>query len=132
MRSLVLWAAVGLCLAAAQVASGAEGGAEAALSAQERAKEYVRLNGELAQLFARKNFAGGVEVCRKMCGLMPRIAEPHYNLACCLAQLGKNDEALAALAKAADLGFSDAAHAEKDDKYSAMGQTFTKIYKDGK
>jgi hypothetical protein len=28
--------------------------------------------------------------------------------------------------------FPPKAHAEKDDKYSAMGQTFTKIYKDGK
>lgn len=90
---------------------------------KEKLLEYIELNKGLHQLFAEKKFAEASEVCRKMIEIIPRSAEPHYNLACAHAQLGKKDEALTELEKAVELGFEDPAHIEKDgDLVSLRGE----------
>jgi hypothetical protein len=40
--------------------------------------------------------------------------ESWYNLACCLARLGRKDDALAAVTRAVDCGYRDAGHAAQD------------------
>jgi ankyrin repeat protein/predicted esterase len=84
------------------------------MSAQDKAREFIRLTGELRGLFDQKKWNEAAAVCRKMSELVPQAAEPYYNLACSLAHLDKKDDALAALAKAAECGFNDVATVEKD------------------
>jgi pimeloyl-ACP methyl ester carboxylesterase len=82
---------------------------------KEKVMEYTRLTQELNPLFAEKRFEEAADVCHKLIELLPRRAEPHYNLACAHARLGRKDQALSELEKAVELGFEDAAHIEKDD-----------------
>ena len=113
-----------LCLASAiaplRVGADEPKAGDAAQSEKEKAVEFMRLNERLKTLFAQKDFAEIGEVCRKMIELVPRAPEPHYNLACSHARLGKKDEALAALARAVKLGFEDSALIEKDDDLASL------------
>ena len=92
----------------------------AAQSEREKAVEFLRLNQSLKALFDKKDFVEIGEVCRKMIELIPRAPEPHYNLACSHARLGKTEEALTALAKSVELGFEDSALIEKDDDLTSL------------
>lgn len=73
-----------------------------------------KLEEEIGALFAAKKYDEAAEKCRAEIALLPKSSGAHYNLACALARLGKTDDALAALKKAAELGFDDAAHAKED------------------
>ncbi|MDD4891294.1 MAG: hypothetical protein PHU85_15340 [Phycisphaerae bacterium] len=90
------------------------------LSLQQKATLYASFQKELAGLLEKKDFAAGADICRKMIDLAPQVNINHYNLACCLARLGKADEALAALAKAIDTGYTDTAHARVDDDLASL------------
>jgi hypothetical protein len=105
-----------LCFAGGAPARAQEPNAEVQAEI-EKAKltEYIRLSQRMKSLFAEKNYEEAREVCRQMIVLMPKAAEPQYNLACAYGRLGRKDEALKALEKAVELGFDDAAHIEKDD-----------------
>jgi hypothetical protein len=50
----------------------------------------------------------------------PDLARAWYNYACCLARLGRADEAFAALHRAAEGSFTDAGHAAKDPDLSPL------------
>ncbi len=89
-------------------------------SEKEKTVEFMRLNQSLKTLFDQKKFAEIGDVCRKMIELLPRAAEPHYNLACSHARLGKKEEALKALSEAVELGFQDSALMEKDDDLASL------------
>jgi len=65
-------------------------------------------------LFAQRKYAEAEEQLRAALERMPSDAYGHYNLACALARQGRDDEALATLRKAVELGFSDAAHMVRD------------------
>jgi predicted esterase len=78
------------------------------------------LEQKVSELFREKKYDEAAESCRKLIQLLPENAAPHYNLACALARLGKADDALASLAKAMDLGYSDAAHIQKDEDLAAL------------
>jgi predicted esterase len=80
----------------------------------------MRLSQSLKALFEQKKFAEIGDACRTMIELVPRAAEPHYNLACSQARLGKKEDALATLAKAIELGFEDSALIEKDDDLASL------------
>lgn len=112
------WLAV-LALAFALPAPAQEPAAPASLD-KEKVLEFMELNKGLHPLFEEKKFEEASEVCRKMIAIIPRAAEPHYNLACAYARLGKKDEALSALEKAVELGFEDATHIEKDDDLASL------------
>lgn len=120
MRSIMLVVTMSMCLALGPGPALAQGGAPAAAAAQEKAREFLRLREQVRVLFGQKKYAEGAEVCRQMIALVPQAAESHYNLACALVHLEKKDEALAALAKAADAGFADAALMEKDEDLASL------------
>jgi predicted esterase len=87
---------------------------------KEKILEYIRLNQGLHPLFEEKKFEEAADICRKMIELIPRSAEPHYNLACAHAQLGRKDEALSELEKSVELGFEDSEHILKDDDLTSL------------
>ena len=121
MRKLCLAVALGLCLLSLPTFARAEDAPKPAeMSPQDKGREFIRLSGELKGLFDQKKWDEAAAVCRKMSELMPQFAEPYYNLACSLAHLDKKDDALAALAKAADAGFNDVATIEKDADLAAL------------
>ncbi len=64
----------------------------------------------------------GLALDRRLAALRPEDPVVRYNLACSLALSGQREEALAALAAAAVLGWDDAAHAREDgDLHSLRG-----------
>ncbi|HLX60335.1 MAG TPA: hypothetical protein VKX17_03540 [Planctomycetota bacterium] len=107
-------------LTAAFVSLRAEDKKDDPASARAKLQEYVRLSAELKALFDQKKYAEAAGICRKLSELAPRDGVPHYNLACALAHQSKKDDALAELAKSAELGFSDAALAEKDEDLASL------------
>ena len=121
MRKLYLAAAVGFCLMTMPSFARAEDAPKPPeMSAQDKAREFVRLNGELKGFFDQKKWDEAAAACRKMSEIVPQAAEPYYNLACSLAHLDKKDDALAALAKAAECGFNDVATMEKDADLASL------------
>ena len=66
-------------------------------------------------LVGEKKWAEAAAAYEELLADFPRAAELHYNLACCLSRLSKADEAVAALRRAVDAGWSDAGFAEDDD-----------------
>ncbi|MCQ2388999.1 MAG: hypothetical protein MJ138_04745 [Kiritimatiellae bacterium] len=80
---------------------------------------------QLRRVFEGVVKAGDWAAMEKCCGyglrLMPGDATWQYNLACALNRQGKTDAALAALAKAVEFGFRDAAHAEADGDLKNLG-----------
>lgn len=70
---------------------------------------------ELAsELTAAGRLCEGLTIDRKLARLLPDEPEVHYNLACSLALLGDADDAFRALLRAAELGYDDLAHLERD------------------
>ncbi len=55
-----------------------------------------------------------------MIELAPKLAAPHYNLACSLARQDKKEEAFKALQQSVDLGQVDAAHFKADDDLTTL------------
>ncbi|MBX9678949.1 MAG: hypothetical protein K2X38_09290 [Gemmataceae bacterium] len=82
--------------------------------------ESVKQFQEAAQLLQKKEHAKAAEVIQEM--LKEHDDHPilHYNLACALAQLGKADEALDALAKAVARGWTDRNHAQRDPDFASL------------
>ena len=116
-----LAAALAASEAAATAAEKAEKPAKAmATTPEQRQKEYLRLNEDLQKLYGDKKYAEGVAVCRKMIEIIPDQPSGYYNLACGLARLDKTDEALAALAKAVELGYDDPAHIQEDEDFASL------------
>ncbi|MDA0285334.1 MAG: tetratricopeptide repeat protein, partial [Planctomycetota bacterium] len=67
-----------------------------------------------------KKWAEAEETLRSLLKTYPRHSELHYNLACCLANSGRLDDAVAALRDAAASGWWNRRHAERDDDLQAI------------
>jgi hypothetical protein len=76
--------------------------------------------GKAGSLMRKKNWAEAEPILRELAAAHPASEFIQYHRACCLARLGKGDEALAALGKAVDAGWLDAEHARKDDDLAAI------------
>jgi Flp pilus assembly protein TadD len=72
------------------------------------------------ELTAAGRLREGLAVDQKLSRLLPDEPEVHYNLACSLALLGDADEAFRALLRAAELGYDDLAHLERDRDLDAL------------
>jgi tetratricopeptide (TPR) repeat protein len=71
---------------------------------------------ELGHALTRLGRIGeGLEVDRRLVRLAPDNSTVHYNLACSLSLLGRSDEALDALERSVELGYSDAEHLLADE-----------------
>jgi hypothetical protein len=68
--------------------------------------KIVRLRLGVGLLFKQQKFADAEKLCRQSLTLMRHDAVGHYLLACSLAQQGKNDDAIASLGEAVELGFN--------------------------
>ena len=67
-----------------------------------------------------KKWAEAEETLRSLLKTYPRNSELHYNLACCLANSGRLDDAVAALRDSAASGWWNRRHAERDDDLQAL------------
>ncbi len=63
---------------------------------------------------ARGDVERGLEMDLRLQRLRPTDPVVHYNLGCSYALLGRNDEAIAALERAVELGYRDALHMAQD------------------
>jgi hypothetical protein len=91
----------------------------AAACASAQANEH-ELQQQIAQLFAKKDYAAAADVCRKQVEANPKSNDGYYNLACALARMGKKDDALDSLAKSIDNGYADAGHMKEDDDLATL------------
>jgi hypothetical protein len=107
-----LWAAAWVVAAAGAIALAGE--------QADQAREFMRLSAEVHREFRAKNYEKAAALCRTMLGIAPRHPNPHYNLACALARLGKKEEALAALERSVACGFYPADHMEQDEDLATL------------
>jgi len=69
----------------------------------------------LAEMYTRKGLhEKGLEIDKRLTQLRKEDPVVHYNLACSFALLKQTTEALAALARAISLGYSDFEHMQRD------------------
>ena len=94
--------------------------AQAARSAQETLREYLRLEEQVQTQFKGQQYEQAAAACREQIRLAPKSAAATYNLACALARLGRADEALTNLAAAVAFGFIDAAHIQADADLASL------------
>ncbi|KPJ71841.1 MAG: hypothetical protein AMS14_08940, partial [Planctomycetes bacterium DG_20] len=78
------------------------------------ADELAALKRAYALLQSRQ-WAEAEQALRRLATARPEVPDLHYNVACCLARQGRLDEAVAALARAVEAGWANAAHAQADD-----------------
>jgi predicted esterase len=112
-------ALAGSILASLAVAALASAPARAA-TREEAVKELQQLSAQVMEQFRQKNYEEAAKLCARMMELAPRMAEPHYNLACARARQGKTDEAFAALAKSIELGYGDPDHMKADEDLESL------------
>ncbi|MDA7980093.1 MAG: tetratricopeptide repeat protein [Pirellulales bacterium] len=77
-----------------------------------KSTDILRIIGEL--LSHRGQHQAALAVDMRLAELCPKDCVVHYNLACSLAQLGKQREAVKELQRAFDYGYSDVEHMERD------------------
>jgi tetratricopeptide (TPR) repeat protein len=76
---------------------------------------------ELAHVLTRLGrIEEGLEVDRRLVQLAPEDPTIHYNLACSLALLGEEDQALEALASSIELGYDDADQLAEDEDLASL------------
>jgi tetratricopeptide (TPR) repeat protein len=81
-----------------------------------RHPENVEVLAELGQLYTRLGlWERGLEVDRRLVSLIPDNPTSHYNLGCSQALLGRTDEALESLERAADKGYCDFEFMQTDE-----------------
>lgn len=80
--------------------------------------------GELGHVYTRLGrLEEGLDADRRLVRVAPDNATAHYNLACSLALLGRDDEALDELEQAIDHGYQDAAFLARDDDLESLRGT---------
>jgi len=80
-----------------------------------RRPEDVHALSELGHVLTRLGrFEEGLGIDRRLGRLLPEDPTVHYNLACSLALLGREEEALDALEQSIDLGYRDVEHMLED------------------
>jgi tetratricopeptide (TPR) repeat protein len=75
---------------------------------------------EAAKALQAGDHAAAAEAYRRLLATWPDHVESLYNLACCLARLGKADDALAELAKAVESGWANATLTEGDPDLASL------------
>lgn len=76
---------------------------------------------QLGDLYTRQGeFEKGLAIDRRLVGLCPGESTFHYNLACSLALLDRNEEALDALREAIARGYDDREHLERDEDLARL------------
>jgi tetratricopeptide (TPR) repeat protein len=84
-------------------------------SVMRRDPSYAEVVEILGGLYTKSGrIADGLKMDRKLVRLQPLNATAHYNLACSLALLGRQPDALASLAQSIALGYDDAAWMARD------------------
>jgi predicted esterase len=78
------------------------------------------LEQQVMQAFSGHDYAAAERLCRQLLEKQPGDGGASYNLACALARQDKLDDAVKALADAAEHGFSDSAHAKEDEDLAAI------------
>ncbi len=81
---------------------------------------HVRLAREFRQALQAQDLAGMESVSRAGAALLPDDPTWRYNLACSLALLKRDDDALSELEQAIELGFRDVALIQRDSDLSAL------------
>lgn len=82
--------------------------------------EIAAIQRDLAAAFRQKDFKQAQAFCEKLIALQPDAPGHRYNLACAMARQGKSEAALAALRKAAKLGYADAEALLEDDDLASL------------
>lgn len=86
--------------------------------------ENVDALAELGHVYTRLGrFVEGLEVDRRLVGLVPSNPTVHYNLACSLALSGLTDPALASLEEAVQLGYTDGEFMTGDEDLKTLWGT---------
>lgn len=84
-------------------------------SVLKRSKDYADVIELLGGLYTQQGrIEDGLKMDRRLVKLRPDNATAHYNLACSLALMSKNNQALDTLEQAIGLGYSDHAWMAKD------------------
>lgn len=96
---------------------------DAPMTMADRRAAYIRLEQQVHEAFAGKDYPAAADACRKQLALAPDQDGPHYNLACALARLGKPEAALDALADALKAGYHDADHMQADPDLESLRKT---------
>ena len=71
---------------------------------------------------SQESFAEAIEAYREAARSKPMKLPAFYNIACAQARMGKNDDAMATLQAACDLGFNNADRLEYDPDFDALKQ----------
>jgi tetratricopeptide (TPR) repeat protein len=80
-----------------------------------RSPDQVNVLRALGELLARKgDWNRSLQIEERLISLRPYDGIAHYNLACSLAMQGASSQAIDALARAIDFGYSDFGHLEVD------------------
>jgi len=83
--------------------------------------DYVEALAFLGNTYTRRGeHTKGLEIDLRLARLRPRSPRVQYNLACSCALTGRREEALAALRRAVEFGFTDADHMLKDDDLASL------------
>ena len=86
-----------------------------------RHPENVDALAELGQIYTRLGrWDDGLAVDRRLVGLLPDNPTAHYNLGCSQALLGREEEALASLEQAVELGYDDPEFMQADDDLASL------------
>jgi tetratricopeptide (TPR) repeat protein len=88
--------------------------------AESQLGEARKLSQQAMQLLQQKKYEEAVAALTRLVELAPQDATARYNLACALAQVGKADEAFAALDKAIALGYADPDHLSADPDFASL------------
>ena len=75
---------------------------------------------ESQKLVASNKWDAAVQIMEPLAARLPQNASLQYNLACCLAQLGRTDAAIEALQRAVEAGWSERQHAEADKDLESL------------
>jgi lipoprotein NlpI len=82
---------------------------------------YIEVLGFLGSIYTKSGeYAKGLELNLRLLKLRPRSPRAHYNAGCCYALMGRSQDALDELARAAELGFSDADHMLADEDLASL------------
>ena len=76
-----------------------------------------------AQSLAKQKWKNASEGLAPLARRYANNPEIQYNFACCLARLGKRDEALRTLGRAVRAGWTDAQHAKQDEDLASLRET---------
>jgi len=83
-------------------------------------RDLFLLEMEFRKQYQAKDYGKASDACRKMVSLFPTQPGPHYNLACCLALLGKAEEAISALQAAVQNGYKGVDHLRTDEDLAGL------------